>query len=304
MTTILGIGECMIELSSAGPDMWSQAFAGDVFNALWYARANSDPDTEIAFHTAVGVDPLSDQMLAFVRSGGIICDDTPRIADRRPGLYAIHLDGAERSFTYWRDTSAARMMVRQPGRLWDKVAMANVVYFSGITLAILPQDDLEDLLSGLVKRKKAGAILAFDPNIRPRLWSDETRMLDVISRAAAISDLVLPSFDDEASAFGDGSPETSARRYASLGADHVVIKNGASETIHLQAGKMTAFPVAPVDNVTDTTAAGDSFNGAYIASLLRGLSTKDAILAAQTCAGQVISQKGAIIPFENLHPVV
>lgn len=300
MTSILGIGECMIELSSAGPDLWRQRFSGDVFNALWYARAYSLKETEIAFHTAVGTDPMSDQLLAFARSGGINCDDTPRIADRRPGLYTIHLNGAERSFTYWRDTSAAQMMVRQAGKLWQKVAAADVVYFSGITLAILPQEDLENLLVGLLEHKKKGAVLAFDPNIRPHLWNNRNRMLDVITRAAALSDLVLPSFDDEAAAFGDASPEVSARRYADLGANHVVVKNGASATIHLQADCMTAFSVAPVDGVIDTTAAGDSFNGAYVASLQRGFSTEDAILAAQRCAGQVIRHKGAIIPLADL----
>ena len=226
MTSILGIGECMIELSSAGPELWQQRFSGDVFNTLWYARANSPRAANIAFHTAVGQDPLSDQLLDFVQSGGINCDDTPRISDRRPGLYTIHLNGAERSFTYWRDTSAARMMVRQPGNLWQKVAAADVVYFSGITLAILPPEDLEVLLAGLVEHKKNGAVLAFDPNIRPHLWNDNARMLDVISRAATLSDLVLPSFDDEASAFGDATPEVSARRYGDLGARHVVVKHG------------------------------------------------------------------------------
>ncbi|GAW36371.1 2-dehydro-3-deoxygluconokinase [Roseovarius sp. A-2] len=302
MTSILGIGECMIELSSEGRDLWRQKFSGDVFNSLWYARAHSLNDTEIGFHTAVGTDPMSDQLLSFVQSCGIRCDDTPRIADRRPGLYTIHLHGAERSFTYWRDTSAARMMVRQPGSLWRKVAAADVIYFSGITLAILPQEDLEDLLVGLEQHKKDGAVLAFDPNIRPHLWQDKNRMLDVITRAATQSDLVLPSFDDEATAFGDATPEISARRYANLGVDHVVVKNGASDTIHLQAGQMTAFPVAPVEGVVDTTAAGDSFNGAYIASLLRGLSIKDAIRTAQNCAGQVIRHKGAIVPLKELAP--
>lgn len=300
MTSILGIGECMIELSSAGPDLWRQRISGDVFNVLWYARAYSAQDTEIGFHTALGEDPMSDQILAFARSGGINCDDTPRIADRRPGLYAIHLNGAERSFTYWRDTSAAQMMVRKPGRLWQKVSAADVVYFSGITLAILPQEDLDNLLSGLELHRKKGAVLAFDPNIRPHLWPDRKRMLDVISRAAALSDLVLPSFDDETTAFGDASPEISARRYADLGANQVVVKNGASETIHLQDDCMTAFSVAPVDGIIDTTAAGDSFNGAYIAALQRGFSTEDAILAAQRCAGHVITQKGAIAPFSDL----
>jgi 2-dehydro-3-deoxygluconokinase len=300
MTSILGIGECMIELSSEGPDLWRQRFSGDVFNSMWYARRHSSEDTDIGFHTAVGTDPMSDQMLLFIKSGGIDCDDTPRIEDRRPGLYAIHLNGAERSFTYWRDTSAAKMMVCQPGQLWRKVAAADVVYFSGITLAILPEEDLDSLLVGLSEHKKKGAVLVFDPNIRPHLWQDKIRMLDVITRAAALSDLVLPSFDDEAMAFGDASPEVSAKRYADLGVDQVVVKNGASDTIHLQAGQMTAFPVTPIDGILDTTAAGDSFNGAYIAALQRGLSIKESIRTAQNCAGQVIRHKGAIVPLVGL----
>ena len=125
-------------------------------------------------------------------------------------------------------------------------------------------------------------------------------MLDVISRAAGLSDLVLPSFDDETTAFGDRTPQDSAKRYADLGAGHVVVKNGPADTIHLQDGQLTAFPVAPVSDIIDTTAAGDSFNGAYIACLLRGLPTEDAISAAQRCAGQVIRHKGAIISRNDL----
>ena len=121
MKSILGIGECMVELSSMNKGVWSQGFAGDVFNALWYARAFSQAETNIAFHTALGPDPLSDEMIEFGQSTGIDWSNTPRIADRRPGLYSIHLDGAERSFTYWRDTSAARMMMREPEMLWNKV---------------------------------------------------------------------------------------------------------------------------------------------------------------------------------------
>lgn len=77
MPSILGIGECMVELSSAGTDLWRQAFAGDVFNALWYARAVSSSSVNVAFHTAVGTDPLSDQMLNFTTGAGIDCTDNP-----------------------------------------------------------------------------------------------------------------------------------------------------------------------------------------------------------------------------------
>jgi 2-dehydro-3-deoxygluconokinase len=300
MTSILGIGECMIELSSAGPGLWRQGFSGDVFNALWYVRAALPKNVTVAFHTASGTDPLSDQLLEFAQGAGIDCTHIPRIENRRPGLYSIHLNGGERSFTYWRDTSAARMMMRHPDALWSKVVAADIIYLSGITLAILPDDDCDELLRNLMSRKKRSASIVFDPNIRPHLWDDSNRMRSVITRAASLSDIVLPSFDDEHAAFGDPTPEATAHRYSGLGIDHVVVKNGPGDTVQLQAGDLTAYAVAPISSVIDTTAAGDSFNGAYIAALVSCLSTSDAIGMAQRCAGQVIRHKGALVSFQKL----
>lgn len=290
----------MVELSAAGPGLWRQRFAGDVFNALWYARALSREDVSVGFHTALGTDPLSDQLLEFAQGAGIECANTPRIEDRKPGLYSIHLTGAERSFTYWRDTSAARMMMRYPEALLPKIETAEVIYLSGITLAILSEEDCELLLSTLQRRKRKSASIAFDPNIRAHLWQDRDRMRAVISQAAALSDIVLPSFDDEIAAFGDTTPKETAERYRGLGVNHVVVKNGPEDTLHLQAGILTCFPIEPIDGIMDTTAAGDSFNGAYIAALIGGSSTPDAIRIAQHCAGEVIRHKGALVPFSEL----
>ncbi len=299
MASILGIGECMVELSPAGDGLWRQGFAGDVFNTLWYARALSGADVSIAFHTAVGTDPLSDDLISFVEAAGITCEDTPRLPDRRPGLYSIHLKGAERSFTYWRDTSAARKLMQYPEQLGPKIAAADVIYFSGITLAILGETDCEAFAAALQNHKSDSALIAFDPNIRPQLWADKSRMRDVISEFAGISDIVLPSFEDEATTFGDPSPAKTAQRYQDLGAGHVVVKNGPAPTVHLQAGVLTEFPVAPVSGVTDTTAAGDSFNGAYMAALLSGSSVADAVAKAQSTAGMVVTHKGALVPFSQ-----
>ena len=54
MKSISGIGECMIELSSEGLDLWRHRFPGDVFNSMWYARGHPPKDVKIGFHTAVG----------------------------------------------------------------------------------------------------------------------------------------------------------------------------------------------------------------------------------------------------------
>lgn len=259
----------------------------------------SRADVTVSFHTALGTDPLSDQMLEFARSAGIECTDIPRLPDRRPGLYSIHLQGAERSFTYWRDTSAARLMMRYPEALWLKVAAADILYISGITLAILPRRDCENLLNNLPRHKANSAAIAFDPNIRPHLWDDGDRMRSVINQAAALSDIILPSFDDERSAFGDPDPETTAKRYRALGANHVVVKNGPDDTIHLHAGDMIRFPVARIDGVIDTTAAGDSFNGAYVAALVGGCRRATRLQRLSSVPGRSFSTRALWWPNQN-----
>lgn len=298
MKSLLGIGECMIELSSAGEQLLKQGFAGDVFNTLWYARALMNEDSKAAFFSAVGDDENSKELLSFVESAGISCAHIPRIKGGVPGLYKIHLNGAERSFSYWRDSSAARQMMQDPQQLWNAVAQADVVYLSGITMAILPDDAAEILINGLRDSLNADAIVVFDPNIRPRLWANEARMKDIITRTAAISDVVMPSYEDEQVTFGDETPMATAQRYQALGVSQVVVKNGEEDTLFAENEMYRYFPVAKVSGVVDTTAAGDSFNGAYLAEFMASGDIDESIAVAQRCAATVVCNKGALVPFE------
>lgn len=303
MKSLLGIGECMLELSSVRDDLWQQRFAGDVFNTLWYAKALANKDTSINFFTAFGDDQSSNEMRTFIEGSGVSCNNVPNIENGVPGLYRIHLDGAERSFSYWRDTSAAKQFMRDPETVWAQVAKADIVYLSGITMAILPDDDAETLIAGLRSALKPNAIVAFDPNIRPRLWASEERMKDVITRTAAISDLVLPSFEDEQLTCNDATPMATVERYQALGVKQVLVKNGEEDTLFAEGDKSELYPVATVENLVDTTAAGDSFNGAYFAEYMRSGDISAAILLAQKCSGMVICNKGALIPFETVQAI-
>jgi len=304
MKSLLGIGECMIELSLTENKLWKQGFAGDVFNTLWYAKALSKQDVIVNFYTATGDDKSSNEMLEFITGAGIICQDIPIITNGVPGLYKIHLDGAERSFSYWRDTSAAKLMMSNPELLWKQVSQADIVYLSGITLAILPKEDVNTLLQELRSSLKKSAIVAFDPNIRPALWDSESRMKEIISSAGAISDLVLPSFDDEKNTFGDQSPLETAKRYHSLGADQIIVKNSDQDTLYSNKSVTKYYPVNKVSGIVDTTAAGDSFNGAYLAELLNSGDCSKAIELAHLCSSTVICNKGALIPFETVQASV
>lgn len=293
--TILGIGEAMVEMSPQTDGSYRRGFAGDVLNALWYARKALDDDWTVSFCSAVGQDPLSDDMLAFIGGAGIDCSAVRRIAGRTPGLYLITLDGAERSFTYWRSQSAARSLAADGDWLGAQMDAARLIYVSGITLAILPEDDRARLLAGLAARRAAGATVALDPNIRPALWSDMDTARDVLTSTAAVSSIVLPSFDDEAACFGDATPDATRARYAGAGAETVIVKNGPNAVLYLQDGQSGEAASPPVARPVDTTGAGDSFNGACLAALISGEPIGRAIAAGQACAGRVIQTRGALI---------
>ncbi|AXC50621.1 sugar kinase [Paracoccus suum] len=293
---LVSVGECMVELS-ADPDAQGrlrQGFAGDTLNTAWYARACLPAQDAVDYVTAIGTDPLSQAMLDFISGAGIGTDWIRRDPQRAPGLYLISLTEGERSFTYWRENSAARRLADDPAHLVTALCGADLAYFSGITLAILPPEGREAFLAALADTRR----VAFDPNLRPRLWQSLTEMREWTLRGAAAAQVILPSFDDEAAAFGDADPAATAARYVAAGATEVVVKNGGSPMAAWCDG--APVPLPPVNRLQprDSTGAGDAFNGAYLASRMHGASLPDAVAQGHAMAARVIDHPGALMPME------
>src|SRR5207342_2179511 len=98
-------------------------------------------------------------------------------------------------------------------------------------------------------------------------------------------DVALPSFDDEAVLWGDPSPEATVDRMQAFGIGEIVVKNGPNSALVVSGGQREFIPVPEVVVPVDTTAAGDSFNAAYIAARLSGDVPAAAASAAHRLAG-------------------
>jgi len=292
MRRMLCIGECMLEMAPSQGGLYQAGFAGDTFNTAWYARKLADAQVDIAYMTAIGEDDASRQLEAFIRAAGITPEFTYR-KDRTIGLYMISLQNGERSFSYWRGQSAARTLADDLETL-PSVQSGDLVYFSGITLAVLPHEGRAKLFAAIKSARANGAKVAFDPNLRPRLWTSTDEMRETIMQGAACADIVLPSFEDEAEWFSDADSEACAARYTAAGAAVVVVKNGPGALCLLHLGEITHLATTPVTNVVDSTAAGDAFNAGFLVAFENGATVQDAAGEGCHLASKVIQQRGAL----------
>lgn len=288
--TITVIGEAMLELSRGDGDSWNLRYGGDVINtAIHLARAGD----QVRLASALGADPMSAQLLEQWEAEGVGTSLVIAAQGRLPGLYAIETDAAgERSFHYWRSEAAARRMFELPGSaaMVAQAAQSDLLYFSLITLAILPDAGREALLDLCGQVRANGGRVAFDGNYRPRLWEDAPTARHWRDRAIALSDMGLPTLADEVEmGEADDAQDAAARWGASEGKD-VVVKLGGDGC--LVAGEI--IPIPRQLDVIDSSGAGDAFNGGYLHARLSGASPHDAALAGHRLAGWNIGRRGAI----------
>lgn len=294
---VLAIGECMVEFFDRGDGLWQRGFAGDTLNVAWALRALLPVEVPVGYVTRVGQDAVSQAMVDFIAAAGIGTASISRDPDRTVGLYTIATDAAgERSFSYWRDASAARHLAEDEGALATGLTGARLVYLSGITAAILGPQGRATLLAALEQTKGQGALIAHDPNHRPRLWESPAAAQDFARQIAALADILLPTFDDEAAAFGDADPAATAARLTGWGCGEVVVKDGAQETLLALDGQTSRHLPPQGLRPVDTTGAGDGFNGGYLAARLAGHDPASAVRMAQAVAARVVMQRGALVP--------
>ena len=289
MARIVLIGEAMLELSRKGGGGWNMGYGGDTLNtAVHLARAGHD----VAYLTAMGTDPFSDDLVdAEWRGEGLDTSLVLRHPTRGPGMYAITTDAAgERSFSYWRDTSAAREMFALPGIAAALAAaeQADLIVYSLITLAILPPQAREQVFALCRRVRARGGKVAFDGNYRPRLWGSVEEARDARDAAITCADIGLPTLEDEqllnsSPARGEG-PEKLVEGYG-----EVVLPTNTQENppvpLHHPAAKALNGPPPPL---------GEDFNADAVAQHWTALGCTETIV--KLGAGGARLPDGNIIP--------
>lgn len=297
-------GECMLELQGQAFGAMQQSFGGDTLNtAVYLSRCGASRGIEAHYATALGDDRFSTGLIERWQAEGVGIDLVQRLPGRMPGLYLIEVDDkGERSFSYWRDTSAAKAYFDAAlTPLEQALPSLDALYLSGISLAILPAAGRERLIAAMARLRTQGGTVVFDNNYRPRLWPDRLVARDWFAKAYALANIALVTADDEQAVQGLPTLDAAISHSLSLPCAEVVVKRGAAATLVRRDGEpLQEVPTEPVPRVVDTTAAGDSFAAGYLAERLSGGSTQEAATLGNRLAARVIQHRGALIPREAM----
>ena len=307
MKKIFLFGECMVELLNVSPNTQlpqtlKQSFAGDVFNTAVYLKRVFF-DTQVNLITAVGTDEFSSNMVEYFSQQNIETDFVYRSNDKIAGLYSIKTDSeGERTFTYWRENSAARDVMKFiDASEIEKMLHGDAFFFSGISLAVIRPEDRPKFWQMVEQLKAAGLSIIFDPNYRARMWSSVEEAQHEFDKAFCLSNIALPGIDDFKQLYNLTTAEAVIEFCKPYAFDELVIKNGEQGVVSVKNNVIQNIEITPVEHVVDTTSAGDSFNGVFISARTSGMNSFDAIKLASASAALVIQHQGAIVdskPFQ------
>lgn len=299
---ILIVGEAMLEYRAPSSAV-ALPYGGDTLNtAIHLSRMGA----RVQYLTALGTDRMSDSLARAWSSEGIDTRFVLKHPLRQPGIYAIQNDASgERSFLYWREQSAAREMFSLPDidAALDAIHGCDLLYFSLITLAILPLPARERLLQAATVMRARGGRFAFDGNYRPALWPLSGAAEEWSMRAAALADFGLPTADDETLMTGQAcDAATVARRWQGAGTREVAVKTGLSGCLLATSAYQTIVPPPRAVSVLDSSGAGDAFNAGYLKARMDGIEPTEAAVRGHELAGWVIARAGAIPPRDAASP--
>lgn len=296
---ILAIGEPLMEFSQVdreGERVYLQGHGGDTCNV---AVAAARQGARAAYFTALGNDEFGRSFMDLWKREGI---DASRVIVRSnapTGIYFITHSQTGHAFSYYRSGSAASLVT--PLEIpEDAIRAAKVLHVSGISQAI-SQSACDAIFHALSIARSSNTTIGYDPNLRLRLWPLE-RARATIHATMPLVDIAMPGFEDARQLTGLESPDEICSFYLDLGCRVVLLKLGAEGILAATKIDRRYIPGVRAKTV-DATAAGDTFDGAFLAEWLRSSDHLAAATYANAAAALSTQGYGAIGPMPDRRAV-
>lgn len=300
---VLALGELLIDftengLSGQGNPLLEANPGGAPCNVLAMLQ-------KLGWHSAfvgkVGKDMFGRQLRAAAEEAGICMDylvEDPRVHTTL--AFVKTFPNGDRDFSFYRDPGAD-MMLREDELPLEALKSCRIFHFG--TLSMTHEEVRFATKKAVGLAKKSGALISFDPNLRPPLWFDLEEAREQIAWGLSRCD-ILKIADNELE-FMTGETDFD-RGAALLKAQYPNIRllnvTAGAEGSYCYSGEKKVFvPSFRLGGTIETTGAGDTFCACVLSNVLeQGLEDmsekrlKAMLRFANAAAYLVTTRKGAI----------
>jgi fructokinase len=299
MNKVWVTGDAVVDLIPDGETRYLKCPGGAPANvAVAISRLGGDT----AFFGRVGQDPLGRFMKQTLTDEKVNTDDMLLDEAQRTSTVIVDLDDdGERSFTFMVKPSADQFF-----SIEDIPTFTSGQWMHSCSIALANEPSRSATLEAMQRMKSAGGYISFDPNLREEVWAEPSQIKEVVMSAVELADVV--KFSEEELTFLTGT-ETLDSALDELNAAPnklIMVTLGARGALAVYNGERRVIEGTKVEQVIDTTGAGDAFVGGLLAKLSQSddwcswSQVEAAIRWGNACGALATTQKGAMTALPSL----
>ncbi len=258
---VVALGELLIDftdngLSGQGNPVYEANPGGAPCNVLAMLRKLGH---DAAFIGKVGADGFGKQLADVLKETGISTEGLRWDEYVHTTLAVVHtLPGGDRDFSFYRNPGADMMLTEEELPL-DMIESCRIFHFG--TLSMTHEGVRRATLKAIEAAKRSGAIISFDPNLRPPLWGSMDDAAEQIDAGLALCDVLKIADNEIEFMTGESDFDKGAavlqQRYPNIKILNVTA--GAEGSYSYSCGHRVFVPGFCLGGTIETTGAGDTF---------------------------------------------
>ena len=267
---VVALGELLIDFTDNGPS--SQG------NPLYEANPGGAPCNvlamlrklgyEAAFVGKVGADGFGKQLADVLKETGIATEGLRWDEYVHTTLAVVHtLPGGDRDFSFYRNPGADMMLTEEELPL-DMIENCRIFHFG--TLSMTHEGVRKATLKAIEVAKANGALISFDPNLRPPLWESLDDAAEQIHVGLGLCDVLKIADNEIEFMTGETDFDKGAailqERYPNIKILNVTA--GADGSYSYSCGHRVFVPSFKLGGTIETTGAGDTFCASVLGFVL------------------------------------
>ena len=236
----------------------------------------ADAAARLGLHSAiigaVGDDDFGRLVLNRLRSDGVDVSHVKILRNYLTGIAFVSYfsDGSRKFIFHLKHSASSRLSSKDIDE--DYVAQFKHVHVMGSALSINKR--MREACYKVVETAhKNGAKISLDPNLRPELIPP-IKIRKICKPILDVAELVLPSIEEAKALANTLDVDSACQKILDMGVEIVAVKMGGLGSTIYTRNKKLYIPAFTVEEI-DPTGAGDTYDAAFVAGLLRGWSLEE-----------------------------